>query len=131
MLEYSKVALDFMNRDHAKFVSLCEKLIATLHDAPNPSAIDLLLDQLAEHTRHHFAEEEHQMQATQFPAYHMHKGEHDRVLSALQEHIKLWRQDRDAARLRGIVEHTLNGWFVNHVNSMDFVTANFIKQAKG
>lgn len=131
MLEYSKVALDFMNRDHAEFVSLCEKLIATLNDTPTPSAIDLLLDQLAEHTRHHFAEEERQMQATQFPPYRMHKGEHDRVLSALEEHIAQWRQDRDAAQLRAVIERTLDGWFVNHVNSMDFVTANFIKQAKG
>ncbi len=126
MLEYSKVALDFMNRDHSEFVSLCEKLIATLHDAPNPSAIDPLLDQLAEHTRHHFAEEERQMQTAQFPAYRMHKGEHDRVLSALEEHIELWRQESDAARLRAVIESTLNGWFVNHVNSMDFVTARFI-----
>jgi hemerythrin len=126
MLEYSKVALDFMNRDHAEFVSLCEKLIATLQDSPEPSVVDQQLNQLAEHTRLHFAEEERQMQAAQFRPYRMHKGEHDRVLSALEEHIAQWRQDRDAGQLRAVIERTLNGWFVNHVNSMDFVTARFI-----
>lgn len=127
MLEYSKVALDFMNRDHAEFVALCEKLIATLKDTPEPNAVDQQLTQLAEHTRHHFAEEERQMQATQFPPYRMHKGEHDRVLNALEEHIAQWRQDRDAAQLRAVIERTLNGWFVNQVNSMDFVTTNWLR----
>ena len=131
MPEYAKVALNFMNRDHAEFVTLCEQLIHALQDSPEPNKVDRLLDQLVAHTRHHFAEEERQMQDTQFPPYPMHKAAHDRVLNALEEHITQWRSDRDAAQLCAVIENTLNGWFVDHVNSMDFVTARFIAQAKG
>ena len=131
MLKYPQVALDFMNRDHAEFVTLSEKLLALLTQPYVESEVDALLEQLLEHTRHHFAEEKRQMQATHFPPYRMHKGEHDRVLTALDEHLALWRQNRDAASLRTFMESVLNDWFVNHVNSMDFVTANFIAPAKG
>ena len=131
MLKYTQVALDFMNRDHAEFVALSEKLLALLAQQHVESEVDALLGQLLEHTQHHFAEEERQMQATHFPPYRRHKGEHDRVLGALEEHIALWQKGRDAAQLRTVIESTLNDWFVNHVNSMDFVTANFIAQAKG
>jgi hemerythrin len=130
MLKYTQVALDFMNRDHAEFVALSERLLALLTQQQVETEVDALLDQLMEHTRHHFSEEERQMQATHFTPYRMHKGEHDHVLSALEEHIALWRQGRDAAHLRAVIESTLNSWFVNHVNTMDFVTANFIAQAK-
>ncbi len=126
MLEYPHVALDFMNRDHAEFAALRGRLLDLL-SAPSPAAeVDGLLDELLSHTRHHFAEEERLMRETGFPPYAMHKGEHDRVLADMAVRIERWKQGGDAAELREWLDRAVGDWFVNHVNSMDFVTAGFI-----
>jgi len=130
MLDYPQVALDFMNRDHAEFVVLRDKLLRLL-SAPTPDAgVDTLFDELLEHTRRHFAEEERLMLETRFPPYPMHKGEHDNVLADMEMKRGCWRQDRDAAALKGWLERDVGDWFVNHVGSMDLVTAGFIEMKR-
>ncbi len=133
MLDYPQVALDFMNRDHAEFVALRGQLLGLLSAKAPGAKVDTLLDELLEHTRHHFAEEERLMQETQFPPYRMHKGEHDNVLTDMSAQIERWKQGRDAAALRDWLDRTVGDWFVNHVRTMDFVTAGFIamKQKAG
>lgn len=126
MIDYPQVALDFMNRDHAEFVALREKLLASLAQPATDAEVDALLAQLLQHTRHHFAEEQRLMQETQFPPYPMHKMEHDRVLEDMQTRVAQWQQHRDAAALKDYLENALIDWFVNHVSTMDFVTARFI-----
>lgn len=126
MVDYPQVALDFMNRDHAEFVALREKLLALLAQQAADAEVDALLEQLLHHTRHHFAEEQRLMQEAQFPPYPMHKMEHDRVLEDMQHRVAQWQQQRDAAALKNYLENTLIDWFVNHVGMMDFVTARFI-----
>ncbi|HLP97170.1 MAG TPA: hemerythrin family protein [Sideroxyarcus sp.] len=132
MLDYPQVALDFMNRDHAEFVSLRGKLLGLLSGQAPAAEVDTLLDELLEHTRHHFGEENRLMQETRFPPYPMHKGEHDHVLADMTERVTRWKQARDAATLQQWLEHDVGDWFVNHVSTMDFVTAGFIKaQGRG
>lgn len=132
-MDYPQVALAFMNRDHAEFVALRDKLLSlsTSH-APVPE-VDSLLDELLTHTRHHFAEEERLMQETQFPPYRVHKAEHDSVLAEMSAKIESWKQARDAVALHDWLDKEVGAWFVNHVGSMDFVTAGFIamKQKTG
>lgn len=127
MLDYPQVALEFMNRDHQEFVSLRDKLLGLLARAPTDTdALDVLLGDLQEHTRHHFAEEEGRMLAAQFPPYPMHKGEHDRVLASMAAQVEAWARERDTAALQEWLEKEVGDWFVNHVNTMDFITAAFI-----
>lgn len=127
MLDYPQVALEFMNRDHAEFVSLRDKLLGLLSAQASATGVDTLLAALQEHTRHHFAEEERLMRETHFPPYPMHKGEHDHVLEDMGDRVTRWEQSRDAASLQNWLEGEIGDWFVNHVSTMDFVTARFIK----
>lgn len=130
MLDYPKVALEFMNRDHAEFIALREKLLGLL-SAPN-TEVDTLLDELLEHTRRHFAEEERLMLEAHFPPYPMHKGEHGRVLADMTEKVESWKQEHDSDALRQWLDRGAGDWFVNHVSTMDLITAHFIKaQGKG
>jgi len=115
-----------MNRDHAEFIALRGKLLDLLSAPSDAAAISTLLDQLLEHTRHHFAAEERLMQETLFPPYPMHKGEHDNVLAEMSAQIGDWKQRHDNAILREWLERAVGDWFVNHVATMDFVTAGFI-----
>lgn len=127
MLNYPQVALDFMNRDHQEFVAMLDKLLNLLDQTPpDTDQLDTLLDDLLEHTRHHFAEEESRMLAAQFPPYPMHKGEHDRVLAGMTAQIETWEQGRDTETLKNWLEKDVGDWFVNHVRTMDFITAAFI-----
>jgi hemerythrin len=131
MLNYPQVALDFMNRDHAEFVGLRARLLELLATAPPDARVDKLLAELLDHTRHHFAEEERLMQEVRFPPYAMHKGEHDNVLADMAAKVEQWRLEHDVAALRKWLERDVGDWFVNHVSTMDFVTAGFIKAQGG
>jgi hemerythrin len=132
MLNYPQVALDFMNRDHAEFIALRDKLLGLLSAQTPAAGMDTLLEELLEHTRHHFAEEERLMLETRFPPYRMHKHEHDRVLQEMETSIAQWRKERDPLALGKWLEDTVGDWFVTHVSTMDSVTAAFIKaQGKG
>ena len=126
MLNYPQVALGFMNSDHAEFVALRKHLLDLLDRGAEVGLIDSQLDQLLEHTRSHFAEEERNMLAVHFPPYPVHKGEHDKVLQDMAHRVARWKDTRDAATLRDWLEHAVRDWFINHVSSMDFVTAAFI-----
>ncbi len=127
MLNYPRVALDFMNHDHQEFDALRDQLLESLNQSPpDLDKLDARLDNLLEHTRHHFAEEESRMQAAQFPPYPMHKGEHDRVLADMTTQVEAWERGRDAEALKNWLKKDVGDWFVNHVNTMDFITAAFI-----
>jgi hemerythrin len=129
-MDYPQVALDFMNRDHAEFVALREKLLSILASGSPNDTVDTSLNELLDHTQHHFAEEERLMHEVNFPPFPMHKGEHDAVLADMSARVTSWKQDRDAKSLREWLDKNVGDWFVNHVSSMDFVTARFISSLR-
>jgi hemerythrin len=129
-MDYPQVALEFMNRDHAEFVTLVENVLDLLSVPSSDVAVDVKLSWLLAHTRHHFAEEERQMQATRFPPYRIHKMEHDRVLVDMERHIADWLEARDKLALKNWIENDIADWLVNHVGTMDCVTAGFIAAQK-
>ena len=127
MLNYPRVAIDFMNNDHAEFVALRKHLLDLLHSGADHAQVDAMLDGLLEHTRLHFAEEEQLMLSVKFPPYPMHKAEHDKVLEDMIARIENWKTSRHSKDLGSWLEHAVRDWFVNHVSSMDFVTAAYIQ----
>ncbi len=126
MLEYPQVALDFMNRDHAEFVTMRKKLLDMISAQASEQDVDTLLDEVLAHTRRHFAEEERLMQANHFPPYAIHKGEHESVLADMSVQIENWKQGRDRTTLSDWLDRKVGNWFVTHVGTMDLVTAEFI-----
>ena len=127
MLDYPQVALEFMNLDHAEFVALRDKLLVLLQSQPSDNEVNSLLDELFEHTRRHFAEEERLMLETGFPPYPVHKGEHDQVLANMTAQLERWKYGRDAAATRDWLDKAVGDWFITHVGTMDLVTAGFIE----
>ncbi len=127
MLNYPRVAIDFMNNDHAEFVALRKHLLNLLHMGADHTQVDAMLENLLEHTRRHFAEEEQLMLSVKFPPYPMHKGEHDKVLTDMNSRIEKWKASRNTKDISSWLEHAVRDWFVNHVSSMDFVTAAYIQ----
>lgn len=121
-----QLALEFMNRDHAEFALLRDRLLGLLTAGATVEQLRSSLDALVEHTRLHFAAEEQAMQDAGFPVYVVHKGEHDRVLAEMAARAESWKQAGDNGVLRDWIERDVGAWFLAHINSMDTVTARFI-----
>lgn len=126
------VAVDFMNRDHSEAAALLYALldaIVALEAGENTQAlINERLDQMFVHTKEHFAREEGEMLRVSFPPYSCHKGEHDRVLAELVDIHQQWSNTQDAAALQHYLKQTFTPWLINHISTMDTVTAHFISR---
>ncbi len=123
-LTLPRVAVDFMNHDHDEFAALRATLLDQIAGG-TADAVDSLLDALHQHTIRHFAAEEKLMQETNFPVYPVHKEEHDSVLADMVTRIAHWRQHGDLDALQKWLDMGVGDWLVNHIASMDTVTAQF------
>jgi hemerythrin len=124
-----QVALSFMNDDHHLEACLLNDLVEVLEQHRGSAAKGVVLerlDALLVHTREHFAREESAMEESGFPAYPVHKAEHDRVLDELQAEARGFQEKGDAARLAAYVSKAVPAWFVQHIQSMDLVTSRFV-----
>lgn len=125
-----QVAVESMNRTHREEVDLINRLGAYLAQGMQGEVDDVsittTLNDWVEHTRHHFEGENRLMLQYGFPAYHMHLGEHERVLSLIEEHQRQWREKRRVETLADFVFEEWPSWFDHHLNTMDWVTARFI-----
>ncbi|QOP41480.1 bacteriohemerythrin [Sulfurimonas marina] len=125
-----KVAYDEMNAVHAEEVELLNNIENLLENSAPPEQINVAVDLLLDHTREHFANEERLMQEINFPAFRMHKHEHDRVLTEFQYVILDWRNKKDNSILEEYLTSDIPAWLHQHISSMDTVTAQFIAMSK-
>ena len=128
-----RVARDDMNLTHEEEVALVNRIaeaIDAIEQGGDPATLDPLLDEWLEHTRAHFDNEHAIMEACGFPAYAVHRAEHERVFGVLTSVIDRYRNGNDLAPLKQFVTSTWPSWFDNHVNTMDFATAHFANMAE-
>jgi hemerythrin len=127
-----QLPLAFMNADHAEEIRMIAEVEAALEahgrGAATLEAVVERLALLAVHTREHFLREETAMRETRFPAYPVHKGEHDRVLAEMDAEARLYRERGDAARLARYLFEAVPAWFVHHIRTMDAMTARFVSE---
>ena len=126
------VAMDFMNEVHAEDIDLINDLydlILAYKKEQNDASKELLklkYEEWYHHTVAHFANEEQAMQTNKFPPYLFHKGEHDQVLSTMNQRLNDWLLSGDIAPLQDFIEF-LPSWLINHIQTMDTVTAMFLR----
>ena len=125
-----KVAYEDMNSVHAEEVELLNNIEELLEDNTIFEKIDIAVEELLEHTREHFANEERLMLEVNFPAFRMHKNEHDRVLNEFQYILLDWRNKKDNSILKEYITEVVPEWLQQHIVSMDTVTAQFIIMSK-
>jgi hemerythrin len=125
-----QVPLDFINADHREegrlLNNLADALDALDTGRGSTAAVGERLAALRDHTAAHFGREEDAMRRTLFPAFPVHHAEHVRVLAELDDEVRRFAETGDAARLRAWVLGDVPAWFVNHIETMDLVTARFI-----
>ncbi len=122
-----QVALSFMNEDHQEAVNLINSLL--IHaEAKDGEKVTETLHAFLKHNAEHFAKEEEAMQQYNFPPYDCHKGEHERVLAELKQEIERWNTCHDFEQIKNYISETVVTWFINHLNTMDTVTAQYIQR---
>lgn len=112
-----------IDADHRAAVDLMNRL-----SGADDAAVPALFDEFIQHMRDHFARESAVMTACAFPPQACHEGEHARVL-ALLDHIaaEVAAGHFEAARHFGAEAGP--AWFIDHRNTMDFVTVTYARNA--
>jgi hemerythrin len=125
-----QVSQPFMNKTHAEDVDLINALfhmiLAFERGEESASNIDISYQTWIEHTIEHFTTEEIEMLEASFPPYHIHKGEHDRILEQMHEVLDIWENSRDIKVLKHYFIEVIPEWLVTHISTMDAMTAHYI-----
>ncbi len=125
-----QVPLDFVNADHREegrlLNGVAEALDALDAGPGHAAAVAASLAALRDHTAAHFGREDDAMRRTGFPAFPIHHAEHVRMLAELDDEIRRFAETGDGTRLRAWVLGDVPQWFVNHIETMDLVTARFV-----
>jgi len=127
--EMPLVAMEFMNAVHLEDIEIINELfsliIACDKGESSIEAINQKYQEWISHSVEHFRGEEVMMLEKGFPPYAMHKGEHDRALSEMKEIFQEWQKSADLSVLKIYLIERLPFWLINHINTMDTVTARF------
>ena len=114
-----------MNDTHLEDILIINNVSIAL-EAKDSQKVSMLMRELVEHTEAHFSGEEKMMLEKSFPPYLMHKSEHDRALNELRFQETLWNDKNDYVKLKEYLDVTLKDWIINHIQTMDTVTARFL-----
>ena len=128
--EIPDVALKEMNEIHRTEVDILNKLYKAIdaYEEGKASAevIDVLLEEFIKDVQEHFSFEQQLMEKYNFFAYPIHRAEHDRVLHELKSIQKIWKDEREIDVLKNYLEKNFVPWIINHVQTMDTVTAQYL-----
>lgn len=117
------LGLDWLDADHREAVDHIAAMIKS-DDAGFAEAFAAF----AQHLHEHFAREEAMMARSGFPAMHCHEAEHRRVLDLVADlGAQIAAGEPDAAR--AFARNGAAAWFVQHRDTMDYVTVNYARQA--
>ncbi|MCG7871594.1 MAG: hemerythrin family protein [Candidatus Thiodiazotropha lotti] len=124
------VELEVMNQVHREEVELINQLGTLLINGfeakPEIEKITQSVMAWIDHTQEHFERENKMMMEHGFPAYPVHKGEHDQVLLRLESLQAQWLKEFNLEALADFIFIEWRNWFDNHVKTMDMVTAQFL-----
>ncbi|HIP21106.1 MAG TPA: hemerythrin [Sulfurimonas sp.] len=123
------VAMPSMNDTHLEDIILINQLSAAAA-SKNVAATKIFLEELVEHTIAHFSGEEAMMQEHNFPPYPIHKAQHDRVLQEIKNVTKIFCEgEGDFSLVTAYVDGSLTPWLIDHIQTLDTVTAMFLVNA--
>ncbi|MEA3353906.1 MAG: hemerythrin family protein [Campylobacterota bacterium] len=127
------VAMEFMNDVHSEDIDIINELFELIlayekePNKQNKQSLNQKYKEWFDHTVEHFKGEEIMMEQKQFPPYPFHKGEHDNALATMDNVFKKWEKTGDIQILKQYFIETLPAWLIQHIQSMDTVTAMFFK----
>jgi hemerythrin len=134
-----QVDLEFMNTEHRKAFDDANEIKRLLQIAKTDltsveNSIDRHLDRLLADTLNHFYLEEKYMEEYQFPARAKHRQAHQQFLQGMEAEYSHWQSEHNLAaaqRLEHYIDTEFPQWLVNHIVTIDTVTASYIARHGG
>ncbi len=120
-----QVALNKMNEIHNQEVEVINRLFEAI-EKRDEKEVDRLLKEFIKDVHEHFQYEQTQMEKYNFFAYPIHISEHDMILQQLSRLEKEWEETKDIDMIKNYLENEFLPWIVNHINTMDAVTAGYL-----
>jgi len=123
-----EVPVRFMHDVHLEEVGLLNDLYALIEQAEagnDVPGLEAKVDELLAHAVIHFEGENEKMRELQFPPYPVHRHEHERLLEEFTSVVGQWKQSGELAPLAEYLRETIPAWMMDHISTMDYVTANF------
>ncbi len=122
-----QVALNKMNEIHNKEAEVINELYQAIEEK-DVDKVDKLFKEFIKDVQEHFAYEQAQMEKYNFFAYPIHISEHDMILQQLSRLEKEWEKTKDINLIKAYLEGEFLPWIINHINTMDAVTAGYLAQ---
>jgi hemerythrin len=134
-----QVDLEFMNAEHRKAFDDANEIKRLLEAAKTDlksveKSIDQQLEQFQADTINHFYLEEKYMEEYQFPARLKHQQAHHQFLERFKVQYEYWHSKRDLTaveRLEHYFTEDFSKWLINHIVTIDTVTASYIARHGG
>ena len=124
--EIPRVALNDMNKVHAVEIEIVNKLYDAIVKNEDAAEILKYFDEFLDDVINHFTFEQGLMEKYNFFAYPVHRAEHDRVLYELKSLEKILKEKGDIKTVKDYLENVFKPWIINHVQTMDTVTAMYL-----
>ncbi len=125
-----RVAVEQMNEVHDTEIDILNRLYEAIEKYEKGEGsieeVERLFDEFLKDVQEHFSFEQGLMEEYNFFAYPMHRGEHDRVLMELNQLKRKFEKEKDPKLLKEYLSNIFVPWIVNHVQTMDTVTAHFL-----
>ncbi len=125
-----RVALERMNKVHEEEIKILNQLYEAIEEFQKGEGsledIDKKFEEFFQDVLKHFSSEQEMMEQYNFFAYPMHRGEHDMVLGQLHNLKKRWEKEKNPELIKSYVEKEFLPWLMNHIQTMDTVTAHFL-----
>jgi hemerythrin len=67
------------------------------------------------------------MKKSGFFAFQIHKSEHDRILSELNQLTKDWEKQKNSERIVHYLKSRFVPWLLEHIQTMDTATAAYLR----
>ena len=129
-----QVGAAFMQLEHDQILHRLkglETLIARLEAGESLTLqITTNIDGMIEHTRSHFLREEQNMERYHYLPRKTHKAEHDEFLAEMTTARDQWQKTQNLSALKLYFLVQVPAWFMQHLNSMDLLTARFLASQK-
>jgi len=125
-----QVGLAFMQLEHDEIIRRLkdlETLIIRLEAGESVTfQITSVIEGMLEHTHSHFLREEKNMERCHYLPRRGHKAAHDEFLAEMTTAHEQWRETQNLSALKLYFLVQVPTWFMQHLNSMDLVTARFL-----
>jgi hemerythrin-like metal-binding protein len=109
--------------DHSAFAAAHAALLDLLEAHATEARVSAALGELQTGLHAQFLREEDAMRDAGFAAYEAHKKDHDGALERLAARAQDWQATHDHTALLDYLSGPFTDWFVRHVNTRDFITA--------